>query len=188
MGNEPRKALSMLSGPTVRQALESLGYRLPAGRVVDLLLVGGAGGMLAGRLPGHRTTADCDVMVCAPLEAWDDLKAAASEVATEFGLAETWMNDGARAFRDTLLPGWEDRRELVLEAGSLRVSVPGRVDFIAMKVFAGRAQDYEDLDALNVTTEEWAFVRKAIEYWTHDHWPDSRLREALATIDDLERA
>jgi hypothetical protein len=46
----------------VERALKKLGERFSYHTEVELLLVGGAAGMLTGLLPPARTTTDCDVM------------------------------------------------------------------------------------------------------------------------------
>jgi len=183
----------MLDSGLIRAALEALARELGAGdsvvsaATVELLLVGGAGGLLAGRLAPHRVTSDCDVMVCVPEEAWPELERAAGRVAHRLGLSRRWLNRGpAGPYRDALPRGWEQRRSEVLRTGPLVIFVPGRVDFIAMKALANRAQDIEDLIALNTTADERAFVRHHLLHWPHDHWLNSQLREALATLDELE--
>lgn len=53
----------------VDRALKALGERVQYHAPIELLLVGGAAGMLTGVLGHGRTTLDCDVMVSEPGEA-----------------------------------------------------------------------------------------------------------------------
>lgn len=76
-----------LSTTAVEQALQRLGERLDYHRDVELLLVGGAAGMVTGVLPAQRTTTDCDVMIYVPPKALAAVELAAEIVASELGLA-----------------------------------------------------------------------------------------------------
>jgi hypothetical protein len=159
-----------------------------AGNDFELLVVGGAAGILGGNLAPGRTTLDCDIMVVAPSDdrAWKRLRDGAMAVARELGLSSNWLNDGARAWRDTLPADWRDRRILALDLPSLRIFIPSRADFIVMKIMAGRDQDIEDLRHVAPTRDELAFARSILERWPHDHWPQSRINVALETLGAIE--
>ncbi len=178
---------TQLDAPSIRDLLDGLGARLgdDDGPVIEILLGGGAGGMLAGRLKAERTTVDCDVMIWAPRDDWPRIKTAADELAADHGLSHMWFNNGAHAFHEALPPDWRHRRELVLESGGLRVFVPARRDFIITKVVAGRVQDFEDLVAMAIERDEWLDVRTHLQNWPWDHWPDSVLAMALDTVADF---
>lgn len=62
---------------TVERALTRLGESLRYHREIEVLLVGGAAGMLTGVFPASRTTIDCDVMVYVPREAMIAVETAA---------------------------------------------------------------------------------------------------------------
>ncbi|MBL0870483.1 MAG: hypothetical protein IBJ18_07910 [Phycisphaerales bacterium] len=94
----------------VEHALERLGQRLSFRTEVELLLVGGAAGMLTGVLPAGRTTTDCDVMVYAPEDATWAVESAAAEVAKDLGLPPTWLNSQVQIRRDVLPDDWQSRR------------------------------------------------------------------------------
>jgi hypothetical protein len=97
-----------------------------------------------------------------------------------------WLNSASEAFADALPSGWLRRRQFACTLGRLQVFVISRVDLIAMKVIAGRAQDVEDLQAMNVTEQERTFVREHLYNWPHDHWGTAVIREAHALLDALE--
>ena len=58
-----------MNASKVEQALSTLGKRFSYHTEVELLLVGGAAGMLTGLLPPARTTTDCDVIAYVPEDA-----------------------------------------------------------------------------------------------------------------------
>ena len=156
---------------------------------VEILLVGGAAGMLSGLLASSRTTTDCDVMVTAPPGAIKRLEEVARAVADERGLSRTWLNGDAELVRWKLPEGWRERRVPVLESGRLRVFAAGRADFIALKALAGRDQDIEDLRAMLVTPDECAFVRAHLDGYD-DFATGATFRETIETaraiIDTME--
>jgi hypothetical protein len=157
----------MASGPmnttVIELALQRLGETFIYHADVELLLVGGAAGMVTGVLPPSRTTTDCDVMVCAPARAMEAVERAAEVVAAEMGLSERWLNSDVQIRLDALPDGWESRRVLAGSWGRLRVWAASRVDLIAMKVLAGRAQDLEDLRVLRVRQDDVVFVRRYLD-------------------------
>ena len=136
-----------------------LGERVVYGQAVEILIVGGAAGVLIGVLRPGRTTADCDVMVYAPAKAMGAVELAAERVAMELGFSGNWLNSDAQLRRDTLPDGWEGRRHHLGDHGNLRVYALSRLDLFAMKVVAGRPQDLDDLEAMKVRQEELRFVR-----------------------------
>lgn len=155
---------------------------------IHLLLVGGAAGMLSGLLDPERTTTDCDVMLYHPVEAGEFVEALASDLAGEFGLSERWLNRGGAPWAEAMPAGWESRRVLVLSQGPLRVHAVGRLDLIALKLVAGRAQDIEDLETMAITPQEFATLRSHFEGWTDDSWPTGVIAGALELLDILADA
>lgn len=147
----------------VEQALSRLGKRFSYHTEVELLLVGGAAGMLTGLLPPLRTTIDCDVMAYVPEDAMGAVELAAAQVAGELGLSETWLNSEVQLRRDALPDGWQTRRIVIGAWGQLRVFAVSRIDLIAMKVLAGRAQDIEDLRSMKPRADDVEFVRRYLD-------------------------
>ncbi len=147
----------------VARSLRSVAAAFDFHMDVEILLVGGAAGMLTGVLSASRTTIDCDVMISAPPGAVARLEEVARTVADDMGLSKTWLNDDATLVRWKLPEGWMTRRVLVLEEGKLRVFAASRTDLIALKALAGRDQDLEDLRTLGVTKDDAAFVRAHLD-------------------------
>jgi hypothetical protein len=75
------------------------------GSPIEILLIGGAAGMLIGQLPAHRVTQDCDIMHLCPKEAQQAVLDAAAHVAVENGLPKTWLNTQAMDL-NVLPDGW----------------------------------------------------------------------------------
>lgn len=173
-----------MNNTLVSAALAALADALDHPARVEALLVGGAAGMLTGELPASRTTTDCDVMVYAPEDAFGALALAAAAVGERMSLARGWFNTGAMSLGPGVLPaGWRERAAVVLEHESLTVLAAGRRDLIAMKVYAHRAQDLEDLDAMRVRRSEAAFVRAYLDTLVGN---TERVGEARETLDLLE--
>lgn len=156
-------ARSRLQSDLLRSALHATADALDYHSEIELLLVGGAAGMLTGLLSPARTTHDCDVMVYAPPQAWHAVETAARLAARKLHLGSSWLNSDAQLLHRRLPVAWKSRRITVGRFGSraagLLVHAIGRPDFIAMKFIAGRVQDREDLASLRITAAEAAFVR-----------------------------
>jgi hypothetical protein len=147
----------------IETALKRLGEIFQWHREVEILLVGGAAGMITGVLPAMRTTMDCDVMKYIPEAAWIAVETAAEEVAKELGLPEHWLNSDVQIRADSLPADWQERSIWHNTYGSLKVVAVSRIDLITMKFLAHRPQDLEDLLALGVTEEDKAFTRKHLD-------------------------
>jgi len=152
-------AASILIDRQLIQALTVLGDRVGGYDEIEMLIVGGTAGKLAGLLPPSRTTTDCDIMVYDPESSFGAVEMEAFQIAGKLGLAKNWLNSAARGFDIYLPSGWEKRRKLLGRFGLLRVYYAGRFDLIALKVLAGRAVDQNDLLTMRVTGAEIAQVR-----------------------------
>lgn len=142
----------------ILKALAHLGEELAWSRPIEILLIGGAAGMVTGQLASERTTVDCDVVDYAPAEAMQAVERAAARVAGEMGLPDGWLSSQARQLN--ILPdGWRSRRQHVGSFGQLHVYAIGRLDLLATKCYANRPQDREDIFAMQPTTGELEFVR-----------------------------
>lgn len=171
---------------TVESALHRLGAVLVYYQDIEIILVGGAAGMVTGVLSASRTTTDCDVMVYVPPAAMSVVERAAEVVATELGLPVRWLNSDVQLRRDALPDGWEKRRVFVGVYGRLRVSAVSRPDLIAMKVLAGRAQDIEDLRAMRIRSDELAFVREYLDDLPAKGTGPEQITDARVLLDALE--
>lgn len=174
---------------TVERALRRMADAFDFHMDVEVLLVGGAAGMLTGVLEAGRTTVDCDVMLSAPPGAAVRLEEVARSIAPGEGLPATWLNDDASLVRWKLPEGWRERRVPVLERGRLRVFAASRVDLIALKALAGRDQDIEDLRTMRVTAQDAAFVRTHLD--GYDNTPAGAkfaqtIADARTIIDAME--
>ena len=138
--------------------LNALGKHLPPDIEVDILLIGGAAGVLTEQLPLSRTTTDCDVMYYRPEDAGNTILAAVQQVATQEKLPPNWLNFEAMQL-DILPHGWHTRQIHVADFGPLHIFAVSRRDLLAMKCYANHAQDREDVQAMRPTPEELGFVR-----------------------------
>ena len=153
---------------------------------VDLLLVGGAAGMLTGVLPPARTTSDCDVMAYVPEDAMGAVERAAEQVAGELGLAANWLNSDVQLRRDALADDWPSRRIWVATWGQLRVFAVSRVDLIAMKVLAGRAQDLEDIRWMKPRPDDVEFVQRYLDGLPGEGTSPEQIAEAKDVLASME--
>lgn len=160
----------------------------PAQSRVELLLAGGAAGMLSGLLDPDRTTTDCDVMLYHPPAARELVERLAADVGAEFGLSEHWLNAGGAPWAEAMPPGWQARRQVVFAHGPLVVHAVGRLDLVALKLFAGRAQDIEDLEAMSITADEVSLLRRHFGEWSDDSWPPGVIEGARELLEILAEA
>jgi len=142
----------------IKLALVAVGRSLPTGKTIELLIVGGAAGLLNGELRGTYTTGDVDAVKVLPAEEWDLLQDVAAKVGTELGLPANWLNRDAGLYAKSLPPDWEFRRFNVGRFDALQVWAIGRLDLIAMKFYSHRPQDREHLAQMKVTSTEREFV------------------------------
>lgn len=173
--------------PLSARALAALDARLRAtgaGRI-RIVLVGASAGILTGQLPRGRTTVDCDVLSVAPAEAEAALLRAADAVAEELGLPPSWFNTDVQLLRHALPDGWEARCTVVHPGDALEVRAIGRIDLLCMKVYAGRAQDLEDLRSMSPTRDELRFASSYVETRRTRGEPDAHVADARAVIASL---
>lgn len=148
---------------TITAALAAVGDRLKHEREIEILLVGGAAGLLIDALPAAWTTADVDAIHFRLPQDRDAVLDAAAQVAQEMSLPADWLNDWGGLYAWTLPRGWERRRHHVGTFGKLRVFAASRADLIAMKFIAHRPQDLEHLQQMHVTRRDLTFVRSYLE-------------------------
>ena len=144
--------------PDILRAINRTGELLQWNGPVEVLLIGGAAGMMTGLLSFGRMTHDCDLIRCEPEEAMQAIETAARIVAAEMGLPDDWFNAQSRQL-DILPDGWRNRQKLVGKFGLLHVYAVGRLDLLAMKFYANRVHDRQDLRAMGPQREELTFVR-----------------------------
>ena len=171
---------------TVERALRRLGEVLDYHTEVEVVLVGGAAGMVSGVLPAARTSTDCDVMVYKPPDALSAVELAAARVAEELELAENWLNSDVQLRLDALPDGWESRKIWVATHGKLRISVVSRPDLVAMKVLASRPQDLDDLRDMRVRQDEVEFVRSYLQSLSKKGTRQTQIDDAYDVLASLE--
>lgn len=170
----------------VERAMRRLGEVLAGDVDIELLLVGGAAGMLTGLLSRDRVTTDCDVMVVVPEEATIRLELAAVTVGAELGLSPSWLNSEVQIRVDALPDGWRERRVSVGTFGPVRVYAVSRPDLIAMKVLAGRDQDIEDVLAMRPRSDDVEFVLRYLDALSRGGSSPRQIEEARRLLDVLE--
>jgi len=171
---------------TVERALRRLGEVLEYHRDIEILLVGGAAGMVTGVLSPNRVTTDCDVMVDIPPEAMSAVELAAGKVADEMSLSPTCLNSDVQLRLDALPDGWEQRKIPVGTHGRLQVSAASRPDLVAMKVLAGRDQDIEDLQAMRVRQDDVEFVSEYLNSLEGKGTKPEQIEDARTLLESLE--
>ncbi|MCP4374631.1 MAG: hypothetical protein GY794_00405 [bacterium] len=159
--------------------LKCLGEYLPASPPVEILLIGGAAGMLTGQFTATRTTTDCDVIDAVPKESQQDILSAAAQIATQRELPKTWLNFQAMQL-DILPDGWHTRKVHIATFGPLSIFALSRKDLMATKFYAGHVRDREDIQAMVPTGEELAFVRTYLNML--------RVPSRQADLDNIQRA
>jgi hypothetical protein len=139
-GQDIERALAALG-----QELQNLGVQKP----IRLLLVGGA--FMLTQIGNRPSTNDVDVLLkdvelstTSPLS--QTFHAAVRAVARKHRLPNTWLNDLIGDFlRDT---GTAPEGTLWRTSGMLAVYVPPSDYILALKLFAGRPKDREDIASL----------------------------------------
>lgn len=123
----------------IQGALQALGQRLAEdGIEADIVVAGGA--WMALVLGSRNVTKDIDAYIAPPAE---PVRRAAQDVAERLQLPENWLNDGVKGFFYGTPP-----QELVTIYGGLRVYAVTPDYMLALKVYAARDFDQEDVQAL----------------------------------------
>lgn len=148
----------MLNRSHMLKAFTALGDQLGPGRSIEILIVGGAAGMLTGELSGSWTTADVDLMDCHLPKDREEVLNAAHQIRALAQVPTDWLNELSGLFAWSLPSGWKERRTLVGEFGRLHVYAVGRLDLMTMKFAAHRSRDAGHLQSMNVTADELTAV------------------------------
>jgi hypothetical protein len=88
--------------------------------------------------------------------------------------------------RDALPDGWEIRRILIGNWGQLRVFAVSRIDLIATKVLAGRAQDLEDIRSMRPRRDDVEFVGRYLDGLPAKGTAPEQVAEARELLETLE--
>ena len=171
--------MGVLDTKAVRSALAQTGARLRLSRDVEILIVGGAAGMLTGELPATWTTADVDVIRCHLPQDRDAVLDAAAQAGRILRMPPSWLSEDVALYAWALPKDWERRRIRVGQFGRLRVYAIGRQDLIAMKFLAHRARDLEHLVQMEVTPSELRTMQIFLDELSSAH-PEEAARIAMA--------
>jgi hypothetical protein len=179
----------------ILEALRRTGDRLAWPHEVEVVIVGGAAGMILGLWRPERVTEDADIAeISPPHQPRRALLAAARATAEELGLSLHWLNDDFIAFGalDTLPDDWRMRCVEIGRFGQLRVVSPGKRDLLAMKVYAGRPQDIEDVMSCLpcMTRDDLDFIRDyltSLDQPHRRHIDPGQLERAKAILEGLEQ-
>lgn len=124
--------------------LTELGQRLEAeGLRGEMLVVGGTA--MAMAFNSRRQTKDIDAI----FEPKARIYEIASRIADERGLHAGWLNDAAKGF----FPQHDSGQRVILNLPGLVVRVPSPEYLLAMKAFAARPEDLNDLRLLAKTLQ-----------------------------------
>jgi hypothetical protein len=176
-------------------ALELTGRKLDWPSRVEIVIAGGAAGMLLGIWSADRVTEDCDVVDISPaVQPRRAILQAAGEAAEEIGLNPDWLNDHFMTFGalDTLPDDWRKRCVKIETFGKLEISCLGRQDLLAMKLYAGRAQDIMDVYAQiqSLRAQDVAFMRDYLDSLAQPwrkNFNAAQLRRAWIVLTELEK-
>jgi predicted nucleotidyltransferase len=130
----------LLGRAELEQAFAALGDRLVRrGVVADLFIVGGAAMALA--YDANRVTRDVDATFVPHGVVIEE----ARNVADAMGLPPWWLNEQASAYVSTQK---DDGKREVFDHPGIRVMAASAEHVFAMKAFAGRSRDEDDLRTL----------------------------------------
>ena len=159
--------------------IEQVSLHIECSNIIEILLIGGAAGMLTGQLDSSRTTMDCDVYKIKPDSSEQILMKAARIVADNNSLPAAWLN--TQAMQLNILPdGWHTRSIHVATFKNLRVLALSRKDLLATKFYACHTRDIEDIQAMKPTSEECDFISTYLQVM--------KLPSRQANLDSISRA
>ena len=181
-----RNMSGSLDHALTRQLFDELSAALQARGVRGHVYLVGGGAMITG-YGRDRTTKDVDVRID---EAKDEVLAAARAVGERHGLDERWLDLGAAQF----VPRGDDvRAKTIHNSPGLLVTGASAEHLLAMKVFAARRADLEDIKhlagILGITRETLRVTVRDPEAPDHDEQrPVRRVDDAPGPIRTLDGA
>jgi nucleotide-binding universal stress UspA family protein len=178
--------MDQLDDKLIRRALSTLGRHLNVDHDVEILIVGGAAGILTGAFPPEVTTMDADAIWYRPPKDRELILETAAEISRELSLPTDWLNEWSGLYAWSLPDGWESRRVLVGKFDHLHVYAASRIDLIVMKFIAHRGRDRDHLNQLKVTPQELAIVRGHLDSMG-TQYPRSRFPAQAGAIEMAQR-
>jgi len=155
--------MEQMNDIAIRRGFTRLGERLAIDHDVEILIVGGAAGLLTGELPSTMTTMDAHAIWYRPSKDRDTVLETAAEVARELSLPSDWLNEWSGLYAWSLPDDWEGRRVLIGKFGHLHVYAASRIDLIVMKFIAHRESDLDHLVSMNVKSDELEFIQRELD-------------------------
>jgi len=127
---------------------------------LEITVCGGCAGILIHDL--ERATMGIDVINSQPK--LSEYSEAIQSLTDSLGYNENWMNDAAKGFIDYLPGGYSTRREKLDESFKyLTVYCIARIDYFIMKLVAGRIQDLQDIEHIQLNSPELKILEKAVK-------------------------
>jgi hypothetical protein len=170
--------VELLTRATILRALRALGDRLPDGSTVKLVLAGGAA--LVVLYEARHSTKDVDAFLLDPGSA-EALRRAASQVASDLGLPQDWLNDGVKGYVHGLALG-----EVIFDGPRLVVQALSPAQLLAMKLSAWR--DDVDVGDARLLLSRLGHVRDIVWGAVEAHLVPGRELKAKYAFDDLWEA
>ena len=150
--------MARLTRIDIESALRRLGeLALSTSTPIELIVVGGAAMVLA--YDARDSTQDVDSLILRPKQA-RLVRDMVAQVGREHGLAEDWLNDGAKGY----LHGFSDGG-IVFEASGITIRRPATAQLLAMKLSAWR-DDVDINDAKRLLKELQQTNPRQDEAWS----------------------
>jgi hypothetical protein len=155
-----------MNSAQIEQYLGFLGQKLDAMQIkVSIILLGGA--LMITQIGNRQSTRDIDVVIATNNpRTYQAVQQAISLVAKEKNLPSTWLNDEVTIIVDQIKKPQKPQHWKTF--ANLAVYAPELEYIMALKLFSGRPQDYQDIQALaqqlNIRTKEqaWSIVKSYI--------------------------
>lgn len=177
--------MKKLNQEEIEDLLRQLGEELAARKfsITRIMLIGGA--FMISQVGNREVTEDVDIF---PIPAMSEkeakkFKSAVIATAKQFGVQRNWLNDVAFSMIAGLGP--DPIMTLWQVFGVLEVYIPPEEYILALKLFAYRSKDYDDINALlerlNVETRSQAQV--IVDQYIYPRWQQEyRLANTLEEI------
>lgn len=159
-------ARGQMNSAQIERCLGFLGQKLADMQIsAKIILLGGA--VMVTQLGNRNSTQDIDAVIATnDRRVYQAIQQAIAAVAKEKKLAQAWLNDDVTIVVDQV--GKPKAPRYWKTYGSLDVYIPELEYILALKLFSGRPQDYQDIQALaqrcSLQTQEqaWSLVHRYI--------------------------
>jgi hypothetical protein len=161
-----RRSNTQMNGVQIERCLGFLGQKLAEMQInATIVLLGGA--FMITQIGNRNATQDIDVILATnDRRVYQTIQQAIATVAKEQKLAKTWLNDDVTIIVDQV--GKPRSPHYWKTYGNLNVYIPEFEYILALKLFSGRPQDYQDIQALaqrcalQTRVQAWFLVRQYI--------------------------